>query len=164
MQVKDLAVILFCLYAAIMTFSATAPPDDNFILYSLWCSGYNLDLNVSQCSFNFYTVDSRCNDRYAAGLHCEGKLCASDNYNHILPTVLLLMPEFCANGTIRLRGSSYATYGRVEVCMNGYWGTVCDDFWDDRDAGVICRQLGFSPHGKLMSVTVSHLSVNSPIS
>ena len=53
----------------------------------------------------------------------------------------------CVTGAVRLVGGSNAREGRVEICNNNQWGTVCDDSWSPFDAVVTCRQLGFLTTG-----------------
>ena len=46
--------------------------------------------------------------------------------------------------SIRLLNGTNEKEGRVEIYWNNQWCTVCDDLWDDIDATVICKQLGYS--------------------
>ena len=55
--------------------------------------------------------------------------------------------EACVNGSIRLSNSVYANQGRVDVCLNNTWGTVCPTNWNNNDAAVACHQLGYLSTG-----------------
>ena len=55
----------------------------------------------------------------------------------------------CTEGDLRLVGGADASEGRLEVCINRAWGTVCDELFDDVAASVACDQLeGFQRDGE----------------
>ena len=78
------------------------------------------ELKLADCSHNTATTD--CNNHYV-GVNCNST---------------------CNHGDLQLVGGILPNEGRLEVCVNGNWGTVCDDGWDIRDSQVVCRQLGYN--------------------
>ena len=50
---------------------------------------------------------------------------------------------------MRLSGSTSEYAGRVELCIELIWTSLCDQSWDLRDAQVACRELGYSPYGAM---------------
>lgn len=56
----------------------------------------------------------------------------------------------CSDGDIRLVGGKNLLEGRVEICVNNAWGTVCGDTFSTNDAHVVCTNVGHPYNGNLL--------------
>ena len=55
----------------------------------------------------------------------------------------------CLEGDVRLVDGQNQYEGRVEICLNNVWGSVCDDGLYTSYTGVVCRQLRYGMNGKI---------------
>ncbi|XP_040093333.1 neurotrypsin isoform X1 [Oryx dammah] len=98
-----------------------------------------------------------CSGKEASFLQCSRRPWGSHDCSHREDVGISCYPG--GNGfrvslgfPIRLMDGENKKEGRVEVFINGQWGTVCDDGWTDKDATVICRQLGYKGPARARSM------------
>lgn len=108
--------------AVATSFSSFGFGTDPFVMDNVQCSG--TESHLVNCT---HITNHNCFIFEVAGVICKDP-CMYD-------------------GQLSLYGGSSNTEGRVEVCMNGQWGTVCDDQFENVDAAVICKTLGLPFEG-----------------
>ena len=82
--------------------------------------------------------------------------------------LIILIAIVCHDGDVRLVNGNQPNEGRVEVCFNETWGTICDyishrHYWNQPEANVVCKQLGYSEARELLSHLTLELHSNQVI-
>ena len=149
----------------------------NFHLDNVHCNGS--ENTLSECYHLGIGVHNCFQGSEEAGVICKSKL-----YIAVLVIIIVEMPIFsmthyycsshsplghlCNETDIRLVnndgyvwemespgiGNSSTVEGRVEICVDGTWSTVCDDGWDVLDAEVVCRQLNLTSECEMVIFTI----------
>ena len=81
---------------------------------------------------------------------------------HFSAFVFIVIVADCVDGDVRLQDGTQPSNGRVEICQHGIWQSVCSSHWDQNDAVVVCRQLGYDSEGTciLCSCRINNISLN----
>ena len=137
-------VYLRYLYIAMnATIKSFGAGDGPIFLDLVGCIG--TEENLLQCPSRGLEVHS-CSHADDAGVQCvpgNYKLLCEKNF---LICIIFLIG--CTEHNVRLMDGANHTEGRVEICLNNEWGTVCDQMWDEDDAAVVCSQLALGSNGE----------------
>ena len=109
-------------------------------------TGYNVAATALTSGFaigtgQIWLSEVRCIDTNSRLIDCPANPLGTHNCNHGEDAGVRCTGTTCTQGAIRLQQGT-ATQGRVEICNNNVWGTVCQDRWGNADARISCQQLG----------------------
>ena len=122
-------------------------------LRGVQCSGSEAALVQCSSANVIKTGPGGCRHLNDSGVMCEGRL----GQKRLLSMIVMWMSSAsCRTGDLRLSGGNVINEGRIEICINNVWGTICDDYWSDTDANVACRKLGFSGQSKTHNSLVTN--------
>ncbi|CAG2239596.1 DMBT1 [Mytilus edulis] len=107
------------------TFSHFGKGNGSIVLSNPHCSGKE-DI-IDDCGSNGWYYSGTCTHNYDAGVVCQRNFTG----------------KFTTEG-IRFVGGAGSFEGRVELNINGQWGTICDTNFDLAAAEVLCRMAGYS--------------------
>ncbi|KFV45049.1 Neurotrypsin, partial [Gavia stellata] len=108
------------------------------LLDEVRCTGN--ELSIEQCPKSSWR-EHNCGHKEDAGVSCT-PLTDGENPTVIKHSGSIKMNRLLYTGPpMRLMDGENKKEGRVEIFINGQWGTICDDGWSDKDAAVVCRQL-----------------------
>ena len=105
--------------------------------------------------------DVQCQGSETRLIDCPANALGSHNCGHSEDAGVRCQVS-CTQGDIRLQGGN-DTHGRVEICNDNVWGTVCDDLWNNADAIVACRQLGFDSGGMKVALVIVIHCAHTPL-
>ena len=92
--------------------------------------------------------DVRCRGNESRLIDCPLDFLTGDCSHFEDIGIVCSAPDNCTQGDIRLQGGHSSHEGRIEICHDNVWGTVCDRLWGTEEARVACLQLGLPSSGE----------------